>query len=749
MSRRLRIEPLEDRITPAAGDLDPTFGTGGVAVVPASEYTFQVEVLANNDVATISQSGNNFSVVAYLPSGAPDTGFGTAGHFDFPGVSLAALAPQTDGKLLVVGTTSTGQVVITRLTAAGLPDPGFGTGGTANAPLDADSGTTDEPRSVAIGPGGVIVVAGRVNSGNIYLGAPSSFAATRLLADGTLDASFGSSGFAVVPFPSGPYNTAGANAVAVQADGSVVMAGVAASGNVTPFVNSELAIIRLTSGGVLDTGFGTGGRVKLPRDPASTVVNVLEDVVIRPDGKIMVAGVVSAVNGVNANFGTAARLNTDGSLDTSYGIGGQGYTTSSLEYYARIAPNGSILFAGGPIVRLRSDGFQDSRFGEHYLGNPAGAAFQTDGQIILSGMMDNSGTRSGFLARLNSNGAPPNFFPTAPGVIVASGSPSAGAFQPLTQTNGTYSSHGAIGGFNGLYISARGTTADVTGDSIPDYIVGAGPGGRPQVTVFDGKTGLVVADFFAFEPTFTGGVFVAAADLDGDNKAELVISPDEGGGPRVVVFSVGADGLASQRASFFGFEDPNFRGGARVALGDVNHDTIPDLAVAAGFLGGPRVSLYDGSTILGGNRVRLVNDFFAFPGADAGTLRNGSYVAIGDLNGDGFADLIFGGGPGGAPRIFVLDGQTVAGGDVTAAQADPVSNFFVNGLSNDRGGVRVASVNADGDSKADLVIGSGAGKPANVMVYLGKNIVSAAEPDDPQTISVFGSGVLADGVYVG
>src|SRR5207247_4006647 len=122
--------------------------------------------------------------------------------------------------------------------------------------------------------------------------------------------------------------------------------------------------------------------------------------------------------------------------------------------------------------------------------------------------------------------------------------------------------------------------------------------------------------------------------------------------------------------------DRALRGGCRAALGDVNHDGTPDMAVAAGFLGGPRSALFNGTTLFG-TPARLVNDFFAFPGTDAVTLRNGVFVAIGDINGDGFADLIFGGGPGGEPRVFILSGQQDTAGDVAGAQTNPVPSFFV------------------------------------------------------------------------
>ncbi|HJZ59466.1 MAG TPA: FG-GAP-like repeat-containing protein, partial [Gemmataceae bacterium] len=147
--------------------------------------------------------------------------------------------------------------------------------------------------------------------------------------------------------------------------------------------------------------------------------------------------------------------------------------------------------------------------------------------------------------------------------------------------------------------------------------------------------------------------------------------------------------------------------------------------------------------------VRLVGDFFAFPGDDATRLRNGVFASVGDINGDGFADLIFGGGPGGAPRVFILSGKTVTAGNVAGAQAAPVANFFVANNSADRGGVRVAAKDADGDGKEDLVIGSGEGSAANVRIYLGKNFTSTTEPGVFQDITVFGGALLTGGVFVG
>src|SRR5439155_638234 len=137
-------------------------------------------------------------------------------------------------------------------------------------------------------------------------------------------------------------------------------------------------------------------------------------------------------------------------------------------------------------------------------------------------------------------------------------------------------------------------------------------------------------------------------------------------------------------------------GGARAAVGDVNRDGVPDLVVAAGFGGGPRIAFYDGTTILG-TPTKLANDIFVFEQ----TLRNGVFVGVGDVDGDGFADLIAGGGPGGGARVLTISGKvltaTGAGCGAEAAQAARLMNFFVAGSGSDRGRVRLAAKDADGD----------------------------------------------------
>jgi hypothetical protein len=146
--------------------------------------------------------------------------------------------------------------------------------------------------------------------------------------------------------------------------------------------------------------------------------------------------------------------------------------------------------------------------------------------------------------------------------------------------------------------------------------------------------------------------------------------------------------------------------------------------------------------------VKLRPDFFAFEP----TLRNGAFVAAGDVDGDGFAEVAFGGGPGGAPRVRLFDGKALlaAGGfnnldEVPAAQR---ANFFAGDVSL-RGGVRVALRDADGTGTADLLAGSGEGEPSRVRVYRSANLLANPTPAADQEIDPFGGAVLADGAFVG
>lgn len=298
----------------------------------------------------------------------------------------------------------------------------------------------------------------------------------------------------------------------------------------------------------------------------------------------------------------------------------------------------------------------------------------------------------------------------------------------------------------------RPALGDVTGDNVPDAVVGNGPGNISTVQVVNGATQKTVTTLTGvYEPSFTGGIFVAVADLNGDGVAEIITTPDQGGGGRVRIFDGKNPNVNASLTDFLAIEDPNFRGGARVAIADINGDGIPDLVVGAGFGGGPRIAVFDGKTLLtpvgpGQLPPKLFGDFFAFED----TLRNGTFVAGGDLNADNKADLVFGAGPGGGPRVLAISGaflianNGLPNNNTTPAQ---LANFF-GGDPNGRNGIRVAVKDLNGDPNADLVVGAAEGVAAQITTYLGNALPINGDPPVNSSFTAFDTG-FKGGVFVG
>jgi len=238
----------------------------------------------------------------------------------------------------------------------------------------------------------------------------------------------------------------------------------------------------------------------------------------------------------------------------------------------------------------------------------------------------------------------------------------------------------------------RVASGDVNADGQSDLIVAAGAGGSPDIRIYSGRNGALLDNYFAFASAFTGGVYVAAGDVDGDGRADVIAGAGSGGGPQVVVFS-GAPGHAVLK-NFFAFA-PGFSGGVRVAAGDVNGDGHADIIAAAGPGGTPDVRVFDGVT---GN---MIDDFLAFPASFPG----GIYVAAADLTGDGKADIIIGADAGGTPTVAVFNGVGHA----------PITTFLAF-ASNFAGGVRVGAGDVDGNGSIEIVVGTGNNAPGEVKV---------------------------------
>jgi hypothetical protein len=266
----------------------------------------------------------------------------------------------------------------------------------------------------------------------------------------------------------------------------------------------------------------------------------------------------------------------------------------------------------------------------------------------------------------------------------------------------------------------RVAVGDVNGDGHKDLIAAAGPSGGPVVKVFDGTTGAVLSTFFAYAPTFTGGVNVAAADLNGDGKAEVITGAGGGGGPMVHVFN-GLTGV--EKAAFFAY-DPSVRGGVRVAAGDLDGDGKAEIVTGPGFGGGPNVRAF---RLAGPNDARTVSGFFALDPS----FTVGLYVASADLDGDGKAEIVVGAGAGGGPQVGVF-----------SADGNKLASYFAY-AADFRGGVRVGAAELTGDKSAEVLTGPGPTGAAQINVYPGLSSTATASlfgfPTD-QMMGVFVGG---------
>jgi hypothetical protein len=271
----------------------------------------------------------------------------------------------------------------------------------------------------------------------------------------------------------------------------------------------------------------------------------------------------------------------------------------------------------------------------------------------------------------------------------------------------------------------------VNGDGAVDLVTGAAAG-NPDVRVYDGvalangtfdpnnPNASLLAQWFPYALEFNVGANVAVGDIEHNGFADIVTGANAGN-PDVRVYR-GKDiasgtfdpAGASLIAQWFPYA-LQFNVGANVAVGDITGDGFADVVTGAN-AGNPDVRVYNGKDIAQGtfNPVgsSLLAQFFPY----ALQFNVGAFVAVGDVNGDGFADLITGASIGN-PDVRVYDGQAITKGtfDPNNPTASQLAQFFAYDLSLNTG-VAVAAADFENNGQFDILTGPTAGTPTYRVV---------------------------------
>ena len=667
------------------GSLDTGFGNGGKVVRhfpdggEDSARAVAVQVDGKVVVAGYCWNGDglDFAVVRHHADGSPDLSFGTAGVVITPiGVGsdrAFALAFQPDGKIVVAGSAHNGvktDIAVVRYTPTGLLDATFGAGGKVTTSIGT---LADDGRAVVVQPDGRIVVAGSSLTPPM-----STFTFVRYLADGALDTSFGVAGVAKVAASVG---LSWANALARQADGRLVAAGVSQGGT-----GYDFALVRVMPTGSLDAAFGSNGIVVTPVGSGN---DTALGMALQADGKAVVAG---GAAGLVPPF-TLARYLLEQTPDAisfapRLGVTPGSVVTSDPAIVGGVTGTVPIQVSGGSYSIGCVPGAYTAMPGS--IANGASVCVRHVASAYPVDMMTTTlviGTTTATFSSTTAKAAgavsvSSSASPSLAGSAVTFTATVSGAFGPPTGSVVFKADGAAFGaatlGPGGTALAATSALVSGVRMIVVEYggdVLYAGAASAPLAQVVDPATSLA-------RP---------AGDFSGDRKADLVWRDADGG---LALWTMEGTAIS---ATFFGVVDAGWQ---VVAVADADGDGKSDLfwwnpGLVSGylwFLDGPSVR---GMASLGsfGPEWRLLGSA--------------------DFNGDGRSDALFRRSDG-LLYTWLLDGGTIL---AQGSPGSPAPSWQVADLAD-----------FDGDGKADILMRSSVDGSIAIWKMDGVSLVSSLFP---------------------
>jgi uncharacterized delta-60 repeat protein len=652
------------------GDLDPSFGTGGLVVLENSEQDVLNAVAIQPDgkivVAGLSgpfdttlpdaiRADNDIVVARFDPNGQLDPAFGISR----PGLTTTDLVPgerdndtaralvlQQDGKLVVAGISAlydlsvpnkpsrVGRLAVVRYTGVGSPDPEFGSGG-VSIPAIPDSADSSAHAAVLQDDGKIVVAGGIVTTGG-----SRSFLLVRFNGDGSLDNGFGTNGIVTTDFVSTGADFA--LSVVVQSDGKIVAAGVAGRLPGSPQIG-DFGLARYNTDGSPDTTFDGDGRVTTDFGPQRRDEAV--DLVVQPDGKIVAAG--TSIREESFVF-ALARYNPDGSLDTGFGRRGNGTQMTSFPdgtdgtigaggaggdpggSALALLPGGKLVAAGTrafgdtqdeaqfALIRYQPNGREDTTFGEDVFGEDDlepegvldGIKFTSFGENLIARAVAMTQQPDGKLVLVG------RFNPNCP-----SCGPKENAFALARYQSSVIPATVTCQGLAATIIGTPGDDRPLVGASRADVI--AGLGGNDQIIAQDGDD--IICGGAGDDLVFAGSGSDSVEGNEGNDELNGDIRQDGEPGNDVLRGNDGND----------------------ILFGELGNDILEGGAGRDTLLGGS-----GRDELLGGKGKDLLN---GGPGNDVIRGGRGRDRIVGDLPGEIGDDRIFGGK--GDDTLFGGEGQ--------------------------------------------------------------------------------------------